>query len=118
MSLRHALTEQLKAPLRKRDDLALVLVELAVRLGHALRDARYQAADVVRLANEPDEALVLGLDELQQGPDGDVLERGVPALEEAAEVAVDSPTRLGPVLGEDGVITYCINVSTLRLPLA
>src|SRR5690554_5991283 len=106
MGFRHALPEQLETSLSKCDDLALVLVKLAVGLGDTLSDAQYQAADDVRLPDESDEVLVLRLDQLQQRPDGNMLERGVSALQEAAEVPVDAFARLCPVLREDGIVAH------------
>lgn len=106
MGLGPSLAQQLQTPLRQVDHLALVVVlELVVRLDLAVGDLLDHLDHGVRLADEADEFLVFRLEQLQKGPDGDVLEGRVAAVEEPAEVAVDALARLVPVSDEDAVVT-------------
>jgi hypothetical protein len=63
--------------------------------------------NLFRLRDALGQARIFRLQQLQQRPDGNVLERGVSAGEEAAEVAVDTARGLSPVLDKDGVIADC-----------
>jgi hypothetical protein len=107
MFLRRPLPQQFQAPLREVDHFALVVVfGLIIRLERAVGDLLHHADNIVRLADEPDQLLILRLEQLEQRPDGYMLERGVSAAEEPAEVAVDAITGLGPVLDEDAVVAH------------
>jgi hypothetical protein len=102
------LVQELEALARENDNLALaVFVVLVVRLDVALRNLRDHVDNLFRLRDALGQACIFRLEQLQQCPDGNVLERGVSAGEEAAEVAVDTARRLGPVLDKDGVIADC-----------
>lgn len=54
-----------------------------------------------------DEFAVVALEELQQRPDGDVLECGITRLKESEKVAVNAPRRCGPVLDERVIVANC-----------
>ena len=105
--------KDLQTPLRQGDDLPFTLIVLAFAIAFdvLLRDAFDHIDNLFALADQPDQRLVLRLEQLQQGPDGDVLERRVAAGQEAREVAVDAAVGLRPVLDEDGVVAHCEHVS-------
>jgi len=63
--------------------------------------------NILGVGNTVNEFLVAGFEELQECPDGDVLEGRVAACDEAVEVAVDAAVGLAPVLDEDGVVADC-----------
>lgn len=112
VSLGHALSEKLQAALCQVDNLALIVViaELVIGLDLAVRNLLDHFDDVVGLANESYQSLVLRLEQLQQCPDCDVLERSVAAGKEPAQVPVDAAVGFRPVLDEDGVITDCCSI--------
>lgn len=107
MALGHTLSQQLQATLRKADHLALVIIlDLGVRLNLPVGNLLDHFHNTLRLADKPNELLVLRLEQLKQGPDRNVLKRGVAASQEPAEIAVDAVARLGPVLDEYAVISH------------
>lgn len=57
--------------------------------------------DVFRVGDVSNEFRVFGLEQLENGPDGDVLESGISAREETLEVAVDAAIRVCPVANKD-----------------
>jgi hypothetical protein len=109
MALSPALAKQLKAPLGKVDNFSLVIVlGLVIRLDLTICDRFDHLNYVVRFADEADQLLILGLEELQERPDSNMLERGVAAVEESAQVPVDAVARLSPIPGKDAVVANCI----------
>lgn len=112
VALRRTLPQQLQTPLGQAHHLSLIVVfGLVVRLHLAVGDLLDHLDNVIRLPDKPDELLVLRLEQLKQGPDRNVLESGIAAGKEPAEVAVDAVTRLHPVLNKDAVIAHCLHVS-------
>lgn len=109
-----SLAEKLQAPLCKADHFALIIVlHFVVRLYLAVRNLPDHIHNVVRLSNQPNKLLVFGFEELEQGPNRNVLESGVAAGEESAQVAVDAIAWLVPVMNEDAVIAHCSFISKL-----
>jgi hypothetical protein len=105
MSLGHALSQKLEATLGQVNNFALVLVfEFVVRLDLTVCDASNMLDDVLGLSDKSNQSLILGLKELQECPDSDVLECRITRLKEAAEVSVNSTLGLGPVLHKDRVV--------------
>jgi hypothetical protein len=103
-----ALAQKLKTSAGECHNFALtILVVFVVRLDVAVRDLGDHLDDLVRFADELDQSVVFGLEELEQCPDSDVLEGGVSAGEEAADVTVDAARGFCPILDEDCVITHC-----------
>lgn len=101
-----ALSQQLQTTLGQIDHLALVVVlELVVRFDLAVRNLLDHLHDVIGLTDETDEFLVFRLEQLEQCPDGYVLEGRVAAIEEPAQVAVDAIAGLRPISDEDAVVT-------------
>lgn len=102
---------EFEAAPRESDDLALpaVLAAFALVLGldGFLADLTDHSHHVVGLVDGVEEFLVVALEELEERPDGDVLEGGVVGVEEAGEVAVDAAGRLVPRLEEEGVVADC-----------
>jgi hypothetical protein len=105
-----ALAQQLEAPASECHNLALaIFVVFVVRLDVAVCDLGDHLNHLGGLANQLNQAIVFGLEELQQRPDRDMLESGVAACEETPEVAVYAARGLCPVLNEDAVITHYDN---------
>jgi hypothetical protein len=73
----------------------------------SVRDLLDHLHDVIGLTDETDELLVFRFEQLEQRPDGNVLESRVTAVEEPAEVSVNAVTWLGPISDEDGIVANC-----------
>lgn len=99
MRLVATLSEQLEAALRKDDHLARVLlfvigISLDLAFGYASNVLNY----ILSLPDKADQSLVFRFEQLEKGPDCDVLEGGIAGLQETAQIAVDAFVRLVPVL--------------------
>lgn len=94
-----------QAPARKRDGLAFtVLGVLVVGLDAAIGDGFNGLHDVIGARYALDELPVFRLEQLQERPDGDVLEGCVAAHYETVQVASNAAVRLCPVFAENGII--------------
>ena len=114
----------LQTPPRQRHDLGLAVLALGairrVRLPSSsststafdvlLGDLFDDEHHVVGLVDRLNQLGVAGFEELEQGPDGDVLEGRVAGFQEAGEVAVDAARGLVPGGEEEGVVADCINL--------
>ena len=106
------LTQKFETTLSEAHDFAFVLLlELGLSLDLTVRNVPDIFNNILGLANQADERLVFGLEKLQQGPNGNVLEGGVTRLQEAAEVSVNALVGLVPVLYENRVIANYIYMS-------
>src|SRR5689334_471790 len=104
MSLGHALSEKLQATLGQVDNFTLILVfEFVIRFDLTVRDASDMLDDILGLSDKPDQGLILGLEELQECPNCNVLECRIARLQETAEISVDSTLGFSPVLYKNGV---------------
>jgi hypothetical protein len=103
MGLGHALAKQLQASLSQINNFALFFIVAILGLGFNLpvRNCSDVLNDVIGLADMANQSLVLGLKQLQQSPDSNVLESGIARLQKSAEVSVYSSIRLVPILNED-----------------
>lgn len=103
MSLGTTLAQELQASLGKIDHLTLVVLFWLVRFGFDLlvRNLANHLNDIVGLANQANQFLIFRLQKLKQCPDGDMLERGVTAAKEPAQVTMNSTIRLSPCLDEN-----------------
>lgn len=105
MSLGTALAQKLKASLCEIDNLTfVVLLRFWFRFNWSVCNGADVFNDIVGLPNETNQSLVLRFEELQERPNGDVLEGGITRLQKPTQVTMDSFIRLIPVLYEDGVI--------------
>lgn len=105
MGLGHALAKEFQASLSQVHHFALVFfLKVGFRIDLAVRNVSNVFDDVIGLTNETNQGLVFRFEQLQQGPDGNMLEGGVTRLKEAAEVAVNAAVGFVPVLDEDGVV--------------
>lgn len=111
----HALAQKLQALLRQVDHLALVLLSVfGLGFDISARNSTDVLDNVLGLANEPNQGLVLRLEKLQQGPHGNVLERRVSGLQESAEISVHAAVGFLPVLYKDAVIAHYKSQSISR----
>jgi hypothetical protein len=78
------LAKKLEGASSQGDDLAFAVFSVVVGLDVSIGDGLDHLHDVVGLRDQGDQRLVLGLEQLEQGPDGDVLEGRVAAGEEAS----------------------------------
>lgn len=105
MRLGTALAQELKASLCEIDNLAFVVfLRFWFRFNWPVCNGADVFNDIVGLPNETNQSLVLGFEELQERPDGDMLEGGITRLQKPTQVTMNSFIRLIPVLYEDGVI--------------
>lgn len=105
MALSPTLAEQFQTPLSQGDNLALiVLLNLVVELHLPVCNLFDHLDDVIGLTNKTNELLVFGLEQLQKGPDGNVLECRVAAVKKSAQVPMDTLARLRPVSNKDGIV--------------
>jgi hypothetical protein len=106
-----ALSEEFQAALGKTDNFSLiVIVRPVTRLDLAVCNQPDHVHDIVGLADEADQLLVLRLEQLKQGPDGNVLESWIAARQVSAQVSVDAVAWLRPMADKDGVVTNCERV--------
>ena len=83
VALSTTLAEQLQTPLGQIHHLTLVLLfKLVVGLDLPVGNLLDHLDNIIRLADKPDKLLILGLEQLEQRPDGNVLECRIAAAEE------------------------------------
>lgn len=105
MGLARALPKKLQASLCEVDHLAfVVVVKLIVRLDWTVGNRLDLVDNVLGLADQLDEALILRLEELQQRPYRNVLEGRIAAPQEPNQVPVNSTVGRLPILYKNRVI--------------
>lgn len=77
--------------------ICIFFVRLDVLVGNGLDHLHH----VLGFGNVSDKFLIFGLEELEQSPNRNVLERRITAGEESLEVAVNPSIRIGPVTDEN-----------------
>jgi len=106
MSLCRALTQQLQTALGEIDHLnfVIILANFDVRLGVTVGNLSDNFDNILRFNDETNELLILRLNELEDGPDRNVLERRVTASKESAKITMNTVARFCPALNKDGVV--------------
>lgn len=77
--------------------ICIFFIRLDVLVGNGLDHLHH----ILGFGNVSDKFLIFGFEELEQGPDRNVLERRITAGEESLEVAVNPSIRIGPVTDEN-----------------
>lgn len=102
MGFGHALSQQFKASLRQINHFTLIfLFQFRFRFDLSVCNGSDILDDVVGLSYVSNQSLILRLEQLQQGPDCDMLKSCVTRLQETAEVSVDSAVGVAPILNEN-----------------
>lgn len=104
--------QQLQASSGERNDFALAVIRfLLVGLNVLISNRFHHLYDILRLGDISDELLVLGLEQLEKRPDGDMLESWVSAGKETLEVAVEAAIGVCPIANKDAVVSDWNEVS-------
>ena len=103
-----SLAQQLERPLSKLHHLALsIFLVFIVGFNRFVGNGFDHLHNLLRLADQVDELLVLGLQKLKESPDGDMLEGRVATRQEALKITVNAAVWLIPVLNKDRIVANC-----------
>jgi hypothetical protein len=100
------LPQKLQGALGKLHNFSLAIL-LAFIVGFDLRigDSLDHLDYLLRLSNKANKFLVLRLQQLEQSPDGDMLEGRISTSKESFQISMNASIGLSPVLNEDRIIT-------------
>ena len=103
-----SLPQQFQASPRQCDDFSFTILGLLViTLDVLVGDCFDHLNDVLGLCNHPNQLPIIGLEQLEQSPNSDVLKGRIATGQEASEVAMNTAVRFRPVLYKDGVVADC-----------
>jgi hypothetical protein len=100
------LPQKLQGALGKLHNFSLTIL-LAFIVGFDLRigDSFDHLDYLLRLSDKANKFLILRLQQLEQSPDGNMLERRISTSKESFQISMNASIGLSPVLNEDRIIT-------------